>query len=208
MNFQEYPKWLNHPGYRPAVISDDYGSGPRPVNAPPGRPAQLPPVMVHNPDQEAYYRAQGYEGASGGAKAFEAATVAPLPPGYRHQEYPRYQNGVVEPDPDAPAPPDNEYPKWVYPEGRAPLIVKNAAQEAEIMRGSERHEPLKRADPSAVETECIAAIMAAAGEREAPPDARAALCARAAELGLRIDRRWGEKKLRHAIERATREEAA
>jgi len=204
MEFERYPMWMKHPNHRPAVISDDYEGGANRGaqyrhHAKPGVPEQFPAVMVNNPDQESYYAARGYVAQGGDAKSFERAQIAPLPKSYRHHEYPRIVNGLVEQDPNAPEPETNEYPKWVRPEGKEPQIVRSRQEEDEVMRGSTRHEPVKRAEPSEIENECLAAIMAAANGTVAP-DARAELCAKAAEMGIKFDKRWGEKKLRQAIE--------
>ena len=212
MDFERYPMWMKHPNHRPAVISDDYAEGHNrgaqfKHHAKPGTPEQFPAVMVNNPDQEGYYAARGYVAQGGDKKAFDRSQIAPIPKGYRHREYPRIVNGLVEQDPNAPEPETNEYPKWVTPEGHKPVIVKSRAHEDEVMRGTTKKEPVKR-ETSAVEADCLAAIMAAAGNIDTAPYARAELCARAAELGLSIDKRWGEKKLREAIAQAEEQEAA
>src|SRR6185437_940174 len=206
MDFERYPMWMKHPNHRPAVISDDYAEGHNrgaqfKHHAKPGTPEQFPAVMVNNPDQEGYYAARGYVAQGGDKKAFDRSQIAPIPKGYRHNEYPRIVNGLVEQDPNAPEPETNEYPKYVRPEGKEPVIVKSRKEEDEVMRGTTKKEPVKR-ETSAVEADCLAAIMAAAGDTGATPDARAELCKRAVAMGLTIDKRWGEKKLRQAVEDA------
>src|SRR6185312_8995165 len=225
MDFERYPMWMKHPHHRPAVVSDDYEAGANrgaqfKHHAKPGVPEQFPAVMVNNPDQEGYYAAKGYVAQGGDPKAFERAQIAPIPQGYRHQEYPRIVNGLVQQDPNAPEPETNEYPKWVRPDGQEPRIVKSRAEENEIMRGSTKHEPVKR-ETSPVEADCLAAIMAAAerpiltdewssaeialmdtveGEQQkldtsSPHVRKHLLRLKASALGIECDKRWGEKKL-------------
>jgi len=215
MEFERYPMWMKHPNHRPAVTSDDYENGANRGtqfrhHAKPGVPEQFPAVKVNNSDQEDYYAAKGYVAQGGDRKAFERAQIAPIPKGYRHQEYPRIRNGLVEQDPNTPEPETNEYPKWVRPDGEAPRIVKSRKEEDEVMRGSAKNEPVKR-ETTAVEADCLAAI-AAAGDLtvnyEVTYDPREVLRAQAALLGVKVDARWGEKKLRKAIEEAVQKEAA
>lgn len=129
--FADFPKWLHHPSEQPAIISDDYENGVHPrigYQAAPGRARSLPPVLVNNPDQQAYYESRGYIAGPSGK---EAAIRAPLPPNYQYKEYPRVDGNGVIPDPAAPAPPDNRYPMWVETPG-GDVLVQNAEQEAAV----------------------------------------------------------------------------
>jgi|SRR5882672_3800310 len=142
----EYPKWLHHPGFAPAVLSDDYalGGGRNARFAPDGKPSQFPPVVVHNADQEAMYVARGYAAGAYDHAKVERMRIAPLPNGYREQEYPRFESdGSVTPDPNPPPVDNHEFPKWVGDE-----IALNAEEEAAILaRGSLKNEPTQTEPP-------------------------------------------------------------
>jgi hypothetical protein len=93
MSFNDFPKAMSHPQYRPAVISrDTVGPDGKTVKAPPGQPAKFPPVYVNNADQEAQYASLGYvpNGVSDPEAYRRAIAGADLPPSHEHQEYPRW----------------------------------------------------------------------------------------------------------------------
>jgi hypothetical protein len=113
---------LYHPGFRPAIISDDTAIGNKDllksgnyVGAAPGRPATFAPVIVNNEDQEAEYTAKGYIG------------------------------NVPDPIPEPPDP-ALEYPKWVhFGDGREPRIAKNREEEEKFL-SEPKPEPVKKSD--------------------------------------------------------------
>lgn len=92
--FQDYPMMLSHPnakkGQAIAVTPGD------PNTAYVSTPDLLPPVMVEDPEQRAYYEAQGYvcNGTSDPA-AFAQAVANPIDPAYVPQEYPKYVGDVL-----------------------------------------------------------------------------------------------------------------
>lgn len=96
MGYNEYPKAMSHPAYKPAVLSQDTVDpvSHKTIKAAPGKPAQYPPVYVNNPDQEAQYASLGYvPNGVADAEAYYRATV-----------------GANEPNDHA----FKEFPKWLY----------------------------------------------------------------------------------------------
>lgn len=198
-DFQMYPKWMHHPNEQPAVISDDYDRGPAlgPYHADPGRPRQFPPVQAQSQDQEEYYASRGYVAGASNKEAAIRARIAPIPQDYRYSEYPKMVNGEMVPDPDAPPPTDNRYPKWVhFTDGRESLLVKTEAEERAL-----RPPP----PPSEAESEFWAALTEAEAQ---PPDDREALLESALAYGIAVDRRWGVARLKAAIAEANHAEVA
>ena len=117
MTYNRYPLAMNHPAYKPAVISQDTVDpvSHKTIKAAPGQPAKFPPVYVNNPDQEAQYAAEGY-----------------VPNGEPDPEaYYRAQVGANEPNDHQ----FKEFPKWLYKplapgEYEAKLVNDQAAQDA------------------------------------------------------------------------------
>lgn len=94
MAFQEYPKAMNHPQYRPAVLSKDTTDPVthQTIKAPPGSPAKFPPVYVNNKDQELDYASKGYvPNGTSDPEAYYTATVgADKPNTHQHVEFPKW----------------------------------------------------------------------------------------------------------------------
>lgn len=94
MAFQEYPKAMNHPQYRPAVLSKDTIDPVthQTIKAPPGQPAKFPPVYVNNKDQELDYASKGYvPNGTSDPEAYYTATVgADKPNAHQHVEFPKW----------------------------------------------------------------------------------------------------------------------
>ncbi len=193
--YQRFPLWMHHPHEQPAVLSDDYGGpqGTRPAlgyGAPAGRARRFPPVMVQNAEQEAYHASQGYEPGQSSKAAFEKA---PLPSGYQQQEYPKIVNGLVVQDPNAPPPVDPNYPKWVdLPDGSQKL-VNNQAEERALV--GEPPEP----EMSVAEREFLDALNEAQREQDTA-GTEGDLLLLALSLGIKADKRWGDRRLREAID--------
>jgi hypothetical protein len=93
----EYPKHMNHPGYRPASLGEEvvhpsgkfkYWVG--------GTSVAWPPVLAMNADQEDYHESQGYvvQGKSS-PEAFARAVRAEPVSNQDHIEYPKYVGGVL-----------------------------------------------------------------------------------------------------------------
>lgn len=98
----EYPKEMHHPGFAPAVLSDDNAAG-RFGEAPPGQPVRYPPVMVSNADQEAYHASRGY--------VLGKTPPTPQPrPALGYQERKNIRTNTYEIPPEGET---FEYPKWV-----------------------------------------------------------------------------------------------
>ncbi len=190
-----YPLWMHHPHEQAAILSDDYGSqhGTRPplgYGAPPGRARRFPPVMAKNADQEAYHAAQGYEPGESSKEAFERA---PPPLGLQQQEYPKIVNGLVVQDPSAPPPVDTQYPKWVdLPDGSQKL-VNNVAEERALI--GEPPEP----EWTEAEREFLDALNEAQREQDTA-GTEGDLLPLALSLGIKADKRWGDRRLREAID--------
>jgi hypothetical protein len=93
MAYSEYPKAMNHPQFRPAIVSG-YTRHPDGTakNDAPGAPAKFPPVYVSNKDQELDYASRGYVPAGvSDAEAYMRAVVgADTPSSYGFQEFPKY----------------------------------------------------------------------------------------------------------------------
>jgi len=93
MAYSEYPKAMNHPQYRPAVVSG-YTRNPDGTakNDAPGSPAKFPPVYVSNADQELDYASRGYlpAGVSDADAYMRAVAGADTPATYGFQEFPKY----------------------------------------------------------------------------------------------------------------------
>ncbi len=141
----EWPKWLHHPGFSPAVISAGAAGGPLIRGAQyagEGKPAQFPPVIVHNPDDEAWYVSKGYTPGSYDQAKVDQQRIAPKPNGYREVEYPRYEaDGSITPDPNPPVIDTREYPKYVmglngdeiaHDAEEEVAILKRAGREPEV----------------------------------------------------------------------------
>lgn len=103
MVYQDFPKWMSHPGYAPAKVAQEI-----PVIGPTGKPTgsqfvggtseRFPPVLVHSPDQEQYHQAQGYRtNGSCSASEFDRLVKAGLPKDAEHQpqEYPKWVKGKL-----------------------------------------------------------------------------------------------------------------
>lgn len=89
--FQNYPKMMVHPHFRPAKL----GTSPDDRKGTPGSagsPIYMPPVTVHDERQEEYHASLGYvPGGNSNPAAFVAAHAAPEPDGPAgHQEYPKW----------------------------------------------------------------------------------------------------------------------
>jgi hypothetical protein len=95
MAFQEYPKAMSHPQYRPAILSQDTVDPVtrQTVKAAPGQPAKFPPVYVNNKDQEEQYASLGYlpNGVSD-PEAYLSSTIGADRPDASHGpvEFPKF----------------------------------------------------------------------------------------------------------------------
>lgn len=190
---KKYPLWLHHPNEQPAIVSDDYQNGPPRLGyaAPAGQARMFPPVQVNSPDQETYYVSRGYEPGQS-----VKPPVAQLPQGFQYQEYPRIENGVLVSDPQI-APVDTQYPKWIdAPGGR--VLVNTAAEEAALVP------PAPPPEMTEAEREFLAALDEAQRMQDESPDD---LFSMALSLGIKADRRWGERRLREAIAEIEQETA-
>ena len=90
--YQEYPRWMSHPSFQPAGISDD------PTLR---QPIRFAPVMVEDANQQEEYEAKGYV-PSGvpNPKAFEPTVATGKPVAYVFQEYPKWVNDVLVNSPE------------------------------------------------------------------------------------------------------------
>lgn len=200
--YQEYPMWLHHPSARAAVVSDAYANGPPPIGyqPPPGKPAQLPPVLVNDQNQEEYYLAKGYQRGKVTPRAVEEVRVAPTPSGYEHRDWPRMVDGRLEHDPSQPVEKPGEYPKYVRIAGLEKLVT-NRAEEDEFREAHRAPPPPK----SEAEQEFWAAVQAAETASAPSEGDLEELRAQAVALGIEVDGRWRESRLRQEIEAARQE---
>lgn len=88
--YEQYPLWLQHPGFQGAVLSTDGNLG---------SPLKFPPVLVYDDNQRAEYEAKGYEakGVPDPKSFIKARSVEELPPDYdpNDNEYPKYVLGQI-----------------------------------------------------------------------------------------------------------------
>lgn len=174
--FQEFPKWMRHPAEREAVVCNEEEVDPVTgrrywVHKPPGQPVKFPPCQAVDADQEAYFRAQGYVAAEGDAAAFNRATIAPLPDGYVHREYPLVlPDGTIDLGPDAPQAPSNFYPYFVRMPGYEPTRVENVDEHQELLRdrGVEPVQEVSEEDEIDELERRLAALRAKKAERPDP----------------------------------------
>ena len=149
--WRKFPMVMRHPAFQPAIVSNDRTvdaeGREKWVNAPPGKPIMWPPVTVLNEAQEELHRSRGYVG-SGDPVALNHAEVAPEPPGYVYQEYPRLlDDGTLDLGPDAPKPPDNFYPYWVRMPGWPDELVEDQEAHAALLAKRGIEGPPRPPDP-------------------------------------------------------------
>jgi hypothetical protein len=218
--YERYPMWLHHPAEQPAVLCDEYATqyGERPpvgYSARPGQARMFPPVMVNNPDQEAYHVSRGYEPGPSTKQAFVAAQAeARLPANYRHQDYPMMVGGQLVQDPQTVVM-DHNYPKWVDgPQGKK--IVQNAQEElaylgteaVDMMDADEGMADADRAFLASIDEAAskashlplkrLARQVPKPARRKPPPHTPPApeeLLQQARALGLNVDRRWSVRRI-------------
>lgn len=208
---QEYPKWLHHPGFAPAVLSADPPGRMQPM-APPGTPVKFPPVQVNNPDQEEEYVAKGYRRGDWNEAQVDAQLKGVVP-AKNGKQYPMYApDGSIIADPDAEDRDDGQYPMWV-----GDRIAHNEAEEL-ALRGSSKNEPVEPPKDEVVDRDELeefrrwkaqrdAKAAESASAADAPdwrgdPGERQALYDLGDEAGVKIDKRWSITKLRETVKRA------
>lgn len=140
MDYQEFPKSLTHPAFKPAQkIQDAIQGGPGAPNLGFGQPEQWSPVMwpaviVTTPDQEAEYLAKGYVAAgTSDPAAFSTAHASPFVAGRTTSKYPMMVDGKVVQDPDLPTSNFAEYPKWLTPPEGPQVLAQSAAEEESFL---------------------------------------------------------------------------
>jgi hypothetical protein len=202
--YSEYPKMLSHPDHVPPTPPT---KGQRMENGGvvtfdiPGKPGRFPDVTVHNEDEEAEWAAKGYSAPASDSIAYERALAAPGKPG---AEWPKWVDGVLTQDPDAPVDLSKDYPKWLHFENGESVLVKDPAHEARVLqsRPGDRvatppHAPAPYvplvSTPALDDTE-YREFLAWKAHRE-----REELIAQAEERDIKIDRRWGIERLREAV---------
>jgi len=206
-DFSEYPKLLRHPDHVDAIPPSSGAQmvdGRMMIYPIPGVPEKLPDVMVHNEDEEDVWVTKGYAAPVSDPIAFERATLAP---GKAGDEWPKWIDGVLTQDPDAPIPETNQYPKWLHFAGGDSVLVSDRAHEDRVLqsRGASRNEPVKQAEKPYVPAsdpeydEFLA--WKASKEKASDPDEdeRQALIALAEEGGIEIDKRWNTAKIRQKV---------
>ena len=148
-NFQAYPMALRHPDGDVKIIA--------------------------GPDQEKHWLERGYERPGQAAPSAFLQIQDNIEPDAKPDEWPKFVNGKVMHDPDAPPP----KPKGMYPLMRDGKII-------------------------ATEEDDMDALMEADAEMRIPAaqraDERDELVKRAQACGVRFDARWGLKRLREVVE--------
>lgn len=152
MSYQTYPLMLRHPEGKERIVT--------------------------TPDEERRWQAHGYE-RPGRPDPEAFISAKDLPEGQpEHQEYPKWVDGKIVQDPQAPkGPPPGAYPKMV-----GDRIFQTEDEE-------------------------IAALLEADEEHRVPAHERAAerdaLLSKAKQAGMRVDARWGLERLRAFVNGAT-----
>ncbi|TAL03702.1 MAG: hypothetical protein EPO08_03425, partial [Rhodospirillaceae bacterium] len=215
IEFNEYPKLMRHPEHVPAQkatrASQVGENGLVFLVDVPAKAAVYPDVTVRDADEEAEWTTKGWAlpGRSDGM-AFERAKAAPGKPG---EEFPKWVDGVLVQDPDAPVDLSKEYPKWLhFKDGSESRLVSDPAEEKRVLaaRGETVQQPAPKPYVPLVATKPVdpeyeeflawkAARAAEAAKIDPEADERAALISLAEETGVEIDKRWGLKRLREAV---------
>lgn len=193
MEYQEFPKTLSHPAYRPAQkICDALPGGPGSPNFGFGQPEQWspamwPPVMVTNEDQEAQYLAKGYVPAGvPSPQAFSTAHASPFVAGRTVSKYPMMVNGVLVQDPEMTSSVSSEYPKALWTQDKSEQVFVNSEAEEKAFKA--RCQPVVAAEVVPPELKTL--------QKDADiQQLRAELDAK----GIPYDKRWGVKKLTVAL---------
>jgi hypothetical protein len=93
--FAEYPKIMVHPAARRAESRGPIDPTKSSLEVIPSGDF-MPPVTVHNEEQEALHASQGYRlGGSSSAAAFAQMTAAPAGPAYEPERYPMWVGDVL-----------------------------------------------------------------------------------------------------------------
>jgi hypothetical protein len=217
-DFSEFPKMMRHPKHVDAIPPSQGAQmvdGRLTTYPIPGVPEKFPDATAKDADEQAVWEAKGYEAAGvEDPLAFERATVSPGKPG---DDWPKWVDGVLMQDPDAPPDMTGQYPKWLHFEGGDSVLVQNVAQEASVLasRGGKQTAPEPQpakpyVEPAArdAEYEEFLAWKAARAKATEPlatladakeDEERATLIALADETGVKVDKRWGIAKLREAV---------
>lgn len=213
-DYNEYPKFMRHPEHVDAVPPT---TGARAENggivtyAIPGVPEKFPDVMVRNAEEQEEWGAKGYkEGGHSDERAFEKAKVAPGVPG---DEWPKWEDGKLVPDPNAPVDLSREYPKWLHFDDGRDVLVNSPAEEAKAKssgyvapKAEPAPKPYVPMPAPQLDADELAAFRAWKEAQAGPAKAAASpLVSLRAELdakGTPYDKRWGEKRLREALEAA------
>lgn len=228
--YSRYPLMMRHPDRVDAVAESSEAhqvDGQVIISRRPGMPGKFPDVTVNDEDEEDAWRDKGYEvQGNPSEEAFEHTVRSH---GEAGDEWPKWIDGELVQDPDAPADDSNYYPLWVhFDDGSDSVLVKDHAEHSRVLsahgmppvedRGSSKNEPVKHkpyVEPTptvdADELAAFRAWKAAQKEETFRPMAeslaalitdRDKLVADAEELGIRVDRRWGDERLRAEIEQA------
>ncbi len=134
--FNEYPKMVHHPNHVDAVAASQGArleDGKLVTFAIPGTAEKFPAVSVRDAAEEKAWAAKGYHAAArSDPVAFDRAIAAPGKPG---EEWPKWVDGVLTQDPEAPADLSREYPKWVHFASGDSVLVNDPAHEARVLAG-------------------------------------------------------------------------
>jgi hypothetical protein len=221
----EYPMMMEHPDHQPEVKEYLEGreiDGKFTTFTVPGKPGRWPAVVANTPEEAELWREKGYvSGGHADARSFERIKAG-VSADHIAAEWPKVIDGKLVQDPNLPRSTEKDYPMWLADLG---VTVNSAAEHLEALgRGSSKNEPVKRAEPETAkpasadaeyqeflewkarrasrEFEAVAVNTLTSGPAELD-----LLRARATALGIKWDKRWGEKKFTAEIARIERETA-
>lgn len=219
-DYHEYPLMLQHPDHVdavPATTGGEMRDGVLVTYPVAPIPEKYPNKVVNSPKEEQEWIEKGWQ-RPGKADdlAFERQKSAPGMPG---SEWPKWVNGVLMQDPDTKAPGPEQYPMYIRLPSGQEVIAKDRADHERLCGPLDDAKPATKAVESAApdaaewaEFQAFKAWKAAQATPVAEPEADKeteptwsvdALRARAKELGIDVDMRWGARRLQRAIDART-----
>ena len=165
VGYMAYPMMMEHPDATPFIPGTETT---RPVEA------KFKPLLVNSLAEQLAAEDKGYRlPGQADPEAYESAFAAPYAPGRVTDEYPKFVNGVLVTDPEAPPEGPQQYPKWLYlknPDGSERDVLVESEAEERALLGVPDNEPT-----------------------------REELIKMADELGVKVDRRWSDDRIRQAV---------
>lgn len=224
--YLEYPKILVHPDHvegTKATQESIVQAGKVVVVAVPPTPEKFPHKTVSSHEEEEEWTAKGYAPAGTfDYPSYDRMLNAPGTPG---DEWPKYVDGVLMADPSTRYVDANKYPMWLHFDDGTDVLAQNEADEGRLRevhdaRGSSKNEPVQKTesgfDPDYAEflqwkmwkaQQTSAPPLTVTIASPSPPPAPDVadledLRRQATELGVVVDKRWGERTLQREIDLA------